>query len=69
MTIFADLIESEPRGVNWHTPEETYRLINMMSEINRAKVSMAQATGQLMVGSVYSIQPNGAIWNWAAMRR
>ena len=59
VTIFADLIESKPNGVNWHTPEETHRLLNMMSELNRAKVSMVQATGQWMVGSVYKRTRHG----------
>jgi DNA (cytosine-5)-methyltransferase 1 len=53
VTVFADLIESEPEGIDWHTPEETHRLLSMMSEINCAKVSMAQATGRRRVGGVY----------------
>jgi DNA (cytosine-5)-methyltransferase 1 len=58
-TVFADLIEKEPEGVNWHTPEETRRLLSLMSEINHAKVSMAQATGQRVVGGVYKRTRNG----------
>lgn len=53
VSVFANLIESEPEGVDWHTPEETHRLLSMMSEINCAKVSMAQATGRRRVGGVY----------------
>jgi DNA (cytosine-5)-methyltransferase 1 len=59
-TVFADVIESEPQGVSWHTPEETQRLLSLMSEINRAKVSTAQATGRRMVGGVYKRTRNGA---------
>lgn len=59
MTIFADLIEKEPQGVHWHTPEETRRLLSLMSEINQAKVLMAQATGQKVVGGVYKRTRNG----------
>ena len=29
--VFADLIENEPKGVDWHTPQETHRLLSMMS--------------------------------------
>jgi DNA (cytosine-5)-methyltransferase 1 len=58
--VFADVIESEPQGVSWHTQEETHRLLGLMSEINRAKVSMAQATGRRMVGGVYKRTRNGA---------
>jgi DNA (cytosine-5)-methyltransferase 1 len=59
-TVFADLIESEPKGVSWHAPEETDRLLNMMSEANRAKVSMARAAGRRMVGGVYKRTRYGA---------
>lgn len=58
--IFADVIESEPQGVSWHTPEETHHLLSLMSDINRAKVSMAQATGRRMVGGVYKRTRHGA---------
>ena len=58
-TVFADLIESEPKGMSWHAPEETDRLLNMMSEANRAKVSMARAAGRRMVGGVYKRTRHG----------
>ncbi len=57
--VFADVIEEAPQGVDWHTPEETRRLLALMSEVNRAKVSMAQATGRRMVGGVYKRTRNG----------
>ena len=50
---FIDLIEEEPVGVTWHTPAETDALLNMMSEVNLAKVHQAIQTGQRMVGGVY----------------
>lgn len=59
-TVFADLIESEPKGVSWYAPEETDRLLNMMSEANRAKVSMARTAGRRMVGGVYKRTRHGA---------
>lgn len=58
-TVFADVIEEHPQGVDWHTPEETRRLLGLMSEVNRAKVSLAQATGQRIVGGVYKRTRNG----------
>jgi DNA (cytosine-5)-methyltransferase 1 len=50
---FADLIEENPKGVKWHTPEETQRLLNMMSEINQQKVKKAREAGKRMVGGIY----------------
>jgi DNA (cytosine-5)-methyltransferase 1 len=50
---FVDLIEDEPKGVNWHTREETKRLLGMMSRINLAKVEAAKKMGRRMVGGVY----------------
>ncbi len=50
---FADLIEDDPVGVAWHTASETAKLIKMMSDINRAKVNEAKASGRRMVGTVY----------------
>jgi DNA (cytosine-5)-methyltransferase 1 len=58
--VFSDLIESEPEGVDWHTPQETHRLLNMMSETNRSKVSLARAAGRRMVGGVYKRTRHGA---------
>lgn len=57
--VFADLIEEEPEGVEWHTPEETRRLLGLMSEVNRAKVAKAQAAGGRIVGGVYKRTRNG----------
>ncbi len=52
-TRFADLVEENPSSVAWHTPEETARLLGMMSELNLKKVRDAQKTGGLQVGTVY----------------
>src|SRR6185437_1300884 len=35
---FADIIEDEPEGVEWHTAAETRRLLSLMSPLNRKKV-------------------------------
>ncbi len=50
---FLDLIEDEPHGVAWHTPEETRYLLSLMSPINRKKVDLAKRTGRRMVGGIY----------------
>lgn len=50
---FADLIEDDPRGVEWHTTAETKRLIGMMSEVNRVKLEAAKRIGRRMVGTLY----------------
>ncbi len=49
----AELIEERPSGVAWHSPEETMRLLGMMSPLNRAKVEAAKRMGGRMVGCVY----------------
>jgi DNA (cytosine-5)-methyltransferase 1 len=52
-TAFVDLIEDEPKGVPWHTPAETKKLLAMMSPINLAKVAAAKQAGRRMVGGIY----------------
>lgn len=52
-TSFADLIEENPQGVDWHTREETVQLLRMMSDINRAKVNAAKKSMKRMVGGIY----------------
>ncbi len=48
-----NLIEDEPAGVRWHTAEQTGRLLDMMSHLNRGKVRKAQALGSRIVGTIY----------------
>ena len=50
---FADVIEDEPRGVQWHTLEETRRLLSLMSAVNLKKVENAKKEGRRMVGGIY----------------
>lgn len=50
---FASIIEEDPASVQWHTPEETRQLLNMMSLVNLAKVNAAKRAGRRMVGGVY----------------
>ncbi len=50
---FADIVENEPAGVEWHDAAETRRLLAMMSRLNRKKVERAKAMKTRMVGGVY----------------
>lgn len=52
-TTLLDLLEDEPQGVGWHTPEETQYLLEMMTPVNRSKVNAAMRSGQPQVGSIY----------------
>lgn len=49
----ADLIEENPTSVTWHTPAETERLIEMMSNVNLEKLNAAAKSGQMLVGAIY----------------
>lgn len=49
----ADLIEKEPKGVKWHSNEETSRLLCMMNETNSLKVETAKTSGLRTVGTIY----------------
>jgi DNA (cytosine-5)-methyltransferase 1 len=53
------IIEREPEDVKWHSDEETQRLLNMMSDVNRRKVMEAQRFGSLKVGTIYRRTRNG----------
>jgi len=48
-----DLIEDDPIGVRWHTPDETQYLLSLMSEVNLEKVKKAQSMDRRAVGTVY----------------
>jgi DNA (cytosine-5)-methyltransferase 1 len=50
---FADLIEDEPVGVEWHTAAETAKLLKMMSPLNREKVDEVKRSGARTVGAIY----------------
>ncbi|ACM19075.1 DNA cytosine C5-methyltransferase [Geotalea daltonii FRC-32] len=52
-TTFSDMVENEPKGVEWHTPFETNRIIGMMSPINLEKLSQAKKAGKRVVGTIY----------------
>lgn len=48
-----DVVEMSPNGVAWDAPEETERLLSMMSPVNLAKVQKAQILGKPQIGTVY----------------
>ncbi len=48
-----DIIEKNPQGVDWHTSEETQKLMAMMTPLNRRKVIHAQEESHLKVGALY----------------
>lgn len=47
------LIEDEPTGTSWHTPEETDRLIGLMQPVHLEKLAQAKRLGRRIVGTVY----------------
>ena len=48
-----NIIDENPKGVDWHTPSETARLIRMMSDINLQKLKAAKLSKRQMVGAIY----------------
>jgi DNA (cytosine-5)-methyltransferase 1 len=50
---FADIIETEPTGVDWDSHHATERLLNMMTPINLKKVQEAKAKNRPIIGGVY----------------
>ncbi len=52
-TELADHIEDQPAGVDWHSTDETRRILDMMSEVNQVKVDEAKNAGRRIVGAVY----------------
>lgn len=49
----ADIVEDAPQGVDWHPPELTQSLIEMMSPINRNKLEAAKRGRRRVVGTLY----------------
>ena len=50
---FSDFVEDDPIEVPWHTPVETRKLLDMMSDVNLDKVRSAKREGRRIVGTVY----------------
>jgi DNA (cytosine-5)-methyltransferase 1 len=47
------IVESDACEVEWHSPAQTARLLQLMSPVNRAKVAEAQRLGRRVIGGVY----------------
>ena len=55
----ASLIEEPPRGVEWHTKEQTDHIISLMSPLHLEKLRKARLLKTNIVGTVYRrIRPN-----------
>lgn len=50
---FSDLIEENPNSVEWHSKEQTQKLLSMMSDVNFNKVKQAKRAKRRMVGAIY----------------
>jgi len=50
---FSDLIEDNPASVDWHSDDDTRRLLSMMTRVNLDKVEAAKKAGRRMVGTIY----------------
>lgn len=48
-----DIIEEKPTSINWHSAQETEKLLQMMTPVNRQKVIQAQSSDRLKVGTIY----------------
>jgi len=48
-----DMIEENPSSVQWHTPQETQRLLDLMTPLHLSKVKQMQAYGKNIVGTIY----------------
>ena len=48
-----DVIQDDPSGVTWHSPEQTETLLRLMSPLHKEKVRAATLAGHRMVGTLY----------------
>lgn len=49
----SSLIEEEPVGVAWHTPQQTDHILQLMSPLHLAKLREAQQLNRKVIGTVY----------------
>jgi len=56
-----DIIENNPKGVKWHTSEETKHLLGLMSKENRLKVEQQKSHGKRTIGMVYKRTREGKV--------
>jgi len=50
---FADIIEENPTSTSWYSAAETKNLLDMMSELNLAKLEEARQERRLIIGGLY----------------
>lgn len=50
---FSAIVETVPRGVEWHSPEETQYILGLMNPLNRAKVEKARGLKRQVAGTIY----------------
>ena len=56
----ATLIEDDPVGVCWHTPEQTQKLIGLMAPLHLEKLEAAKRLRKRVVGTIYKrTRPTG----------
>lgn len=49
----SEIVDFDNADIRWHTPDETQRLLSMMSEANKLKVRKAKAYRKRVIGTVY----------------
>ncbi|MGH9359169.1 MAG: DNA cytosine methyltransferase [Terriglobia bacterium] len=55
----ASLIEDPPNGVSWHSPEETQKLLGLMTALHRRKTEAAKSVESCQIGTIYKrTRPN-----------
>ena len=52
-TSLVDIIEADPTGVDWHTNDETDRMIAMMTKRHRERLQQMKTCGKFTVGTIY----------------
>lgn len=52
-SVLSDIIEDNPTSVDWHTEDQTQRLLNMMTDANIQKVDRARELQRKAVGCLY----------------
>jgi DNA (cytosine-5)-methyltransferase 1 len=56
----ASVIEDDPEGVAWHAPDQTARVLSLMSPLNRARVEAERLRGGRSIGTIYRrTRPDG----------
>lgn len=53
------LVEANPKGVEWHSENETNKLLEMMAPLHRRKVLTAQKSEAIQIGTIYKRTRHG----------